>query len=77
LPPKGLTSKACRYIIETTMMLREKGMIMMKIISKFSDKIKGSLSTFDRMIFKGHFYLAPKKGWTDNLNLLSLKGRQK
>jgi hypothetical protein len=31
------------------------------MINKFSDKIKGCLSTFDRMIFKGHFCFMHKK----------------
>jgi len=33
----------------------------MKIIEKFKDKIKGCLSTFDRIIFKGHFCFMHKK----------------
>lgn len=33
----------------------------MSMINKFKEKIKGSLSTFDRMIFKGHFCFMHKK----------------
>lgn len=33
----------------------------MKMIEKFKDKIKGCLSTFDRIIFKGHFCFMHKK----------------
>lgn len=49
---------------------------MMKIISKFSDKIKGSLSTFDRMIFKGHlmdFFIMQNRHYFLNQEKVLLK----
>ena len=42
-------------------MLYRKETTTMSMINKFKDKINGCLSTFDRMIFKGHFCFMHKK----------------